>query len=60
VQTFPVVTVVPTLPLPVLDLVLTSIERTLNDAGALRIWVDSEGPTPGMTVMAEFPADAWG
>lgn len=52
--TFQVVAVAPGLPLWLLDPLLTGIERTLHDAGAVRVWMSDEA-TP-LTVMAELPA----
>lgn len=48
-----VVTVTPSLPLWVLDPLLTGIERSLHDAGASRVWVSDERPR--LRVMADIP-----
>jgi hypothetical protein len=48
-----VLTVSSSLPMRLLDELLTRTEAILHDHGAARVWVD---PTqPGTTVLAEFP-----
>jgi hypothetical protein len=52
--TLHVLTVTPTLPHRVLDLVMTALEGALHEAGATRVWVSDE--LPHLAVMADLPA----
>jgi len=54
--TLHVVTVMPNLPLQLLDHVLTRVELALEDVGASRVWVADV--RPGLAVMAELPDHA--
>ncbi len=53
--TLHVVTVMPNLPLRLLDHMLTRIESALQDAGASRVWIADA--RAGLAVMAELPSD---
>ena len=53
VQIVHVLTVVPTLPVVMLDDMLTSLEKALVEMGATRIWIDPE--RPALAIMAELP-----
>jgi hypothetical protein len=54
VPTFHVLTVSPCLPVEVLEPVLTELERTLDELGASRVWIDPD--RPAIAVMAELPS----
>jgi hypothetical protein len=53
VQIVHVLTVVPTLPVSVLDEMLTAVEKALLEMGATRIWIDPE--LPALAIIAELP-----
>ena len=48
-----IATVNPTLPLRLLDNLLSALEATLCEAGATHVWLDPE--LPPLAVMAAFP-----
>lgn len=53
--TVQVATVTPGLPMWLLDPLLTGMESSLHEAGAVRVWL-SNGAS-GLVVLAELPAD---
>lgn len=54
VRVLHVLTVSPRLSIALLDAVLSSVEATLMEAGATRVWIDRE--LDALAVMADFPS----
>ncbi|MBA2952408.1 hypothetical protein HZF07_01700 [Nocardioides sp. CGMCC 1.13656] len=50
---FQILTLSSSLPMGLMDEILTRTETVLQDHGASRIWIDRS--QPGLTVLAEFP-----
>jgi hypothetical protein len=53
VQIVHILTVEPTLPVAVLDDVLTAVDKALLEIGATRVWIDPD--RPALAIMAELP-----
>lgn len=54
VHEFQILTLSSSLPMGLMDELLTRTESVLEDHGASRVWIDQS--QPGLTVLAEFPA----